>query len=164
MEFLGIDEKTAKKLIASTNAGFMMAGLTPKPVGVSQLSPISHDIAVVIGMVGSSNGTVTLNISNKAACHVSNAFLGTENNEPSAEVLDAMGEVTNIITGRVKAEFSEEYGISHISCPSIIIGGDYRMYHFRGFKTISMDFMLDEVKSLVFKDKLFTVTLSISTG
>jgi CheY-specific phosphatase CheX len=164
MDFLGIDEIRAKKIVNSTNAGFMMASVTPSPVGASQLTPASHDIAVVIGMVGKRNGTVTLNISNKAACHVAAAFLGSEFSEVSPEVLDAVGELTNIIAGRMKAEFSEEYGISHISCPSIIIGGDYRMYHFQGFKTVSVEFVLDDVKTMVFQEKLFSLTLSISNG
>ena len=67
--------------------------------------------------------------------------------------------------GRLKAELGEEeYGIGNISCPSIIVGPDYHLYHFRGFKTVSVEFELEEIPTVHVKDRLFSTTISLSQG
>lgn len=163
MKTIGLDDTLVNALLRSTNAGFQMAGVSPEVVGVSKLAARSQEISAVIGMVGRRTGTVTLNLSGKGALHISKAFSGIPHNELHEEVLDAIAEVANIIAGRLKAELSgTSYGIDQISCPSIIIGGDYRMYHFQGFDLISLEFLIPEMPAMVLFDRFFSVTLALS--
>lgn len=163
MKSIGIDDVLIDSILRSTSAGFQMAGIAPDPVGVSKLAPRSQQISSVIGMVGRRTGTVSLNISAKGACHLSNAFSGTTHAELHEEVLDAIAEITNIIAGRLKAELGgTTYGIEQISCPSIIIGGDYRVYHFQGFDSASVEFLIPEMPAMVMFDRFFSVSLALS--
>lgn len=163
MKGIGIDETLIQAILRSTGAGFQMAGMTPEAVGVSKLTPRSQEISAVIGMVGKRTGTITLNISSRAALHLSNSFSGVTHSELHEEVLDAIAEITNIIAGRLKAELGgTSYGIEQISCPSIIIGGDYRVYHFQGFDSASVEFLIPEMPAMVMFARFFSVSLALS--
>lgn len=163
MKSFGFDEHLIETIISATNAGFLMAGITPEPVGVSKLPARSQEISSVIGMVGKRTGTVSLNISPKAAIYLSKAFSGMEPDGLCEEVLDAVAEITNIIAGRLKAELGRaNYGIDQISCPSIIIGGDYRVYHFQGFESASVEFSLNEMSTVMMLERYFSISVALS--
>ncbi len=165
MALLDLDEKLLEIVIRSTEAGLQMAGVKPRAVGYSQIAPRPQQIAVVVGLVGRRNGTVTLGLSEMAVLHLANQFLQAELDDLTHEAYDAVGEVVNIVAGRLKGELgSEEYGITSISCPSIVVGGDYRMYQFRGFQTVSVEFELDGLPRAFLRDRLFSTTLSLSRG
>jgi CheY-specific phosphatase CheX len=160
---LNVDNGLVDAIIRSTNAGLQMAGVKPAAVGISRLPARAQEVAVVIGLVGRRNGTVTLNISQRATLFVANKFTGSSVAEVDEEVFDAVGEITNIIAGRLKAELStDEYQISNISCPSIVMGGDYRVHHFRGFNTVAVEFELKEISTVFVKERIFSTTVSLS--
>jgi len=160
---LHVDENLVDVIIRSTNAGLEMAGVKPIPVGISSLPARAQDIAVVIGLVGSRNGTVTLSVSQRATVFLANKFTSSESTEVDEEVFDAVGEITNIIAGRLKAELStDQYQISNISCPSIVMGGDYRVHHFSGFGTVSVEFEIPGISTIFLKERVFTTTVSLS--
>jgi len=160
---MDLNETLVDAVVRSTNAGLQMAGLSPKPVGISTLAARSQEVAVVIGLVGKRNGTVTLNLSQRAVLLLAHRFTDTEHSEVNTEVLDAVGEITNIVAGRIKGELSDpEFGIANISCPSIIIGADYHVYEFRGFQTVSVEFELEELPVIFWRERLFSTTVSLS--
>jgi len=157
-----LNETLVDAVIRSTHAGLQMAGLSPKPVGLSTIAARSQEVAVVIGLVGKRNGTVTLNLSRRAILMLANRFTDTDHPEVNAEVFDAVGEITNIVAGRLKGELSDpQFGVTSISCPSIIVGADYHLYHFRGFQTVSVEFELEEVPIIFWRDRLFSTTVSL---
>lgn len=160
---LNIDEVLMDACIKSTIAGLEMANVAPRPVGCSVLGARSQDITVVIGIVGRRSGTVTVNLPQPAALCLASKLLDSKYTELNEETLDAVGEITNIIAGKLKGELgSEKYGISNISCPSIIIGADYYMYHFRGFDAVTVEFELQDVPIVMMKDRIFSTTLALS--
>ena len=163
MPKLDLNETMADALIRSTGAGLQMAGLSPRPVGLSTIPARSQEVSVVIGLVGKRNGTVTLNLSERAVLLLANRFVDANHEEVNGQVLDAVGEITNIVAGRLKGELSDpEFGVSNISCPSIIIGADYHVYQFRGFQTVSVEFELEELPIIYWRERLFSTTLSLS--
>lgn len=158
-----LNETLADAIVRSTNAGLQMAGLTPRAVGVSTLPARSQEVAVVIGLIGRRNGTVTLNLSQRSVLLLANRFVEGAHEEVNEQVLDAVGEITNIVAGRIKGELSDPaYGVANISCPSIIIGADYHVYQFRGFQTVSVEFELEELPVLFWRERLFSTTVSLS--
>lgn len=158
-----VDDHLVELIIRCTNAGLEMAGVKPVPVGISSLPARAQDLAVVIGLVGRRNGTVTLNVSQRATLYLAQQFTGSKSTEVDEEVFDAMGEITNIIAGRLKAELStDRYQITNISCPSIVMGGDYRVHHFSGFSTVSVEFAISGVPSVFLKERIFSTSVSLS--
>lgn len=78
------------------------------------------DISGVIGLSGKAAGTVVVSLSKEVALKATSAMLMTETTEINSDVIDAVGEITNMVAGAAKAELSE-YELS-ISLPSVITG------------------------------------------
>ena len=78
------------------------------------------EISGVIGLSGKAVGTVVVSLSKEVALKATSAMLMTETTEIDGDVVDAVGEITNMVAGAAKAELSE-YELS-ISLPSVITG------------------------------------------
>jgi len=162
MTGIEIDQNLVDAVIRSTNVGLQMAGIVPKPVGCSRLPSRAQEISVLIGIVGRSYGVVTLNASRQVALRLANKFMDADIAEVNDQVLDALGEITNIVAGKLKAELvGDKHEITSISCPSIVVGADYYLHHFRGFKTVSVEFELEEVPTMFYKERFFSTTVSL---
>ena len=158
-----VDVELLGAVVRATRAGFQMAGIDPRPVGYSTAGPRGQEIAVVVGLVGRRNGTVTLHLSRPGVLYVAGRFLGAEFQEHSAEVFDAVAEVANIVAGRLKGELGgERYGITHISCPSMIVGADYHVHPLRGFGMVSVEFEIDGLPMVLARERLLSTTVGLS--
>ncbi len=158
-----VDTHLLSAAIRATQAGFQMAGIDPRPVGFSTAGPRGQEIAVMVGLVGRRNGSVTLHLSRPAVLYVAERFLGAESRGYTAEVFDAAAEIANIVAGRLKGELGgEEYGITHISCPSMIVGADYHVHPLRGFGTVSVEFEIDGLPPVLARERLVSTTVGLS--
>lgn len=90
-------------------------------------TPPEHFDGVIsfIGMAGAWAGTGSLCCSSRFACTLSSSFLMTELPEVDEQVLDAMGELTNMIIGNVKNEVEEHLGPMGLSIPTVIYGRNF---------------------------------------
>jgi len=79
-----------------------------------------HDVSGVIGLSGKATGSVVLGLSEETALAVTEAMLEERPPEVNADVVDAVGELTNMIAGGAKAQL-EQLALS-ISLPSVITG------------------------------------------
>ncbi len=79
-----------------------------------------HEISGVIGLSGKAIGTVVLSLSKEVAVQAASTMLMAEYTELNDDVIDAVGELTNMVAGAAKAEL-EQYDLS-ISLPNVITG------------------------------------------
>ena len=79
-----------------------------------------HEISGVVGLSGKAKGVVVLSLSREAALSATEALLGERPKEIGPEVVDAVGELTNIVTGNAKAKL-EHLSLS-MSLPTIVLG------------------------------------------
>ena len=86
----------------------------------------SHPISGVIGLSGKAVGAVVINLSEAVAIKAASAMLMTELTEVCDDVLDAVGEIANMVAGAAKAEL-EEYELS-VSLPNVIIGNPHEIH------------------------------------
>jgi chemotaxis protein CheX len=101
-----------------------MLGMTIKPGKVFLRSETTNsDISGVIGLSGDVRGAVVMGYPSATAMKIVSAFLGEEVNELNEDVADAIGELTNIITGFAKKDLSH-LNLS-ISLPSIVRGENH---------------------------------------
>lgn len=82
-----------------------------------------HEISGIIGLSGKAVGMVVLSLSEPLALKAASTMLMTESTEIDADVIDAVGELANVVAGAAKAEL-EEYQLS-VSLPSVITGRDH---------------------------------------
>lgn len=77
-------------------------------------------ISGVIGLSGRASGTVVINLSTEVALQAASAMLMEEIDEVNDDVVDAVGELANVIAGQAKAELVN-YELS-VSLPNVILG------------------------------------------
>jgi chemotaxis protein CheX len=83
------------------------------------------EISGIIGLSGKAVGTVVLSFSKEVAIQAASHMLMCENTEINDDVLDAVGELTNMVAGGAKTELSE-YELM-VSLPNVITGGDHEV-------------------------------------
>jgi len=101
----------------------------------------SYPISGVIGLSGKAAGTVVINLSEEVALKAASAMLMMEMTEVDDDVIDAVGEMANLIAGQAKAEL-EEYDLS-VSLPSVITGKGHELRFPSNAKPIAVDFDTD---------------------
>ena len=93
---------------------------------LEQAAPAQFDgVVSFIGMAGAWAGTGSLCCSSRFACSLSSSFLMTEFAMVDEQVLDAIGELTNMIIGNVKNEVEEHLGPMGLSIPTVIYGRNF---------------------------------------
>jgi chemotaxis protein CheX len=95
-----------------------------QPVLKDNFTP-RYDISGIIGLSGKAVGTVVLSLSEEVALRAASHMLMSENTEFNSEVIDAVGELTNMVAGAAKSEL-EEYQLS-VSLPNVITGRDHEV-------------------------------------
>jgi len=80
----------------------------------------SHEVSGVIGLSGRAKGTVVVGLGRETAMSVTEVILQHRPPEINADVVDAVGELTNIIAGRAKSQL-EHLELS-VGLPSVITG------------------------------------------
>jgi chemotaxis protein CheX len=78
------------------------------------------DVSGVIGLSGSAVGSVVLSVSKEVALQATSVMLMTEMTEVNADVIDAVGELTNMVAGSAKAKLAELQ--LSISLPTVVTG------------------------------------------
>jgi chemotaxis protein CheX len=85
----------------------------------------SFHISGVVGLSGRAVGTVVLSLSEEVAVKAASTMLMTDMTEVDADVIDAIGELTNMVAGAAKAEL-EAYELM-VSLPNVITGRDHEI-------------------------------------
>lgn len=93
-------------------------------VGASAPGP-SEGVLAIVGLAGTWAGSGTFSCSAAMAQHISGALLMQEFSAIDDDVLDAIGEVTNMVLGNVKTALEEEVGPMGLSIPTVIYGRNF---------------------------------------
>ena len=115
---------------STVNALQTMAMLSPKREEIKikkEGESATFDISGLIGIAGEAVGSVVLSFPESTALKVVSNFIGEEVTEVNRDVLDAIGELTNIIAGGAKKIFSEHGHHFKISIPNVVHGKDHKI-------------------------------------
>ena len=82
------------------------------------------DISAVIGLSGVVKGAVIISMKGDLAIKLTDLLTGAEHSEIDADVIDAIGEINNIIAGNIKPKVPNGDRIV-ISIPTIIKGKEH---------------------------------------
>ncbi len=110
-------------LDALVNAFDMMLGCKVQrgALTLSSKKMATHDYSGVIGLSGEAVGTVVVSLSSSVALKATAAMLmTTEDQVTREEIVDAVGELANMVAGAAKAKL-EEFQLS-VSLPNVITG------------------------------------------
>lgn len=101
--------RTMLKMELQRGALYLKEGFQPR-----------HGISGIIGLSGSARGTVLLGMSAELAMEVTTLLTEQRPTYIDSEVIDAIGELTNMIAGAAKAKLAQLQ--MSISLPSVIAG------------------------------------------
>ncbi|MDR1900298.1 MAG: chemotaxis protein CheX [Treponema sp.] len=79
------------------------------------------DISGIIGLSGEARGAVAISMKTETAVKIADMLTNTPHTYLDSDVIDAVGEIVNIIAGNVKKHLEEMFQLV-ISLPSIVKG------------------------------------------
>jgi chemotaxis protein CheX len=82
-------------------------------------------VSAMVSVVGPWSGTGAVSCQGKMACRLAGAMLMSHYTEVNDEVLDAMGEVANMIVGNIKTNLEEELGRLALGVPTVTFGTNF---------------------------------------
>jgi len=98
----------------------------------------SYDISGIIGLSGETTGAVVLSFTKLCALKVVSAFSGMEIKIFDQTVVDAIGELINIVAGNAKKDL-KDFKLT-ISLPSVVTGHSHRLNWPTGIPVIMIPF------------------------
>lgn len=98
----------------------------------------SHEISGIIGLTGAAKGTVLLGMGAQVALEATGILAGEHPSQIDAIVIDAVGELTNMIAGSAKTKL-EQLRLS-VSLPSVIAGRNHSVSFPTGATPIGIAF------------------------
>lgn len=103
------------------NAPIQRTGL-----GLKENNCSLHPVSGIIGVGGKAVGTIVLSMSHQVAQQAAATMLMTEVNETDDDVMDAVGELTNMVAGGAKAKL-ETFQLQ-MSLPNVLCGDNCRLH------------------------------------
>lgn len=95
--------------------------VTERPYFSDKNEPHDWDVSAVIGLTGEARGAVVISMKRSLALKLTNVLTGTTHADLDDEVVDAIGEIINIIAGNAKRGLEESFRLV-ISLPTIVRG------------------------------------------
>ena len=101
------------------------------------------DVSAIIGMTGSAQGSLALSFSESCILKIVSNMLGENHKEINDEVRDAVGEITNMISGVARKKL-EALGFKIFAAiPTVVSGKDHAILHVLGGPSIIIPFETD---------------------
>ncbi len=100
----------------------------------------SGDVTGIMSMVGDRKGSIAISFREKGALFVFNSLMGDDASTICPDVVDAIGELTNIISGQARKEF-ENSGVNlKASIPMVVVGKDVETNFITKLPIVSLPF------------------------
>ncbi len=101
------------------------------------------DVTGVLGLTGVANGTISVTFEEKCILTVVSNMFGETMTELNSEIADAVGELTNMISGQARRELGEMGKVFKAAIPSVITGRNHSVTHFTDGPKIAIPFEID---------------------
>ena len=140
------DVALAKPFVQATiNVLSSMTGLSPVPGKpyVKKTDKAQGDVSAIVGITGCKSGAVALSSSQSCAIALVKGMLGDAIEDIIADTRDAVGEITNMISGQARATLSEMGLPLQGSTPSIVFGANHSLSFPGQVTTVAIPFETD---------------------
>lgn len=119
-----------------------MAGIQPTPGKpfLKKDGAALGDVSAIIGITGVARGSMSLTFSESAIMAIVGNLLGTQITEMDDEVRDAVGELTNMISGDARRRLSEDGLSLQGGIPTIVSGKNHSISHIHNGPRLAIPF------------------------
>lgn len=98
------------------------------------------DVTGVLGLTGVANGTISVTFEEKCILTVVSNMFGETMTELNHEIADAVGELTNMISGQARRELEEAGKVFRAAIPSVVTGRNHSITHYTNGPKIAIPF------------------------
>jgi chemotaxis protein CheX len=118
-------------LQATINVMSTMAMISPKPgkPAVKEGDVAVGDITGIIGITGYKEGSLAVSFSESCALKIVENMVGEKYGEMTEEVADAVGELTNMVSGDARAQLQKLGFDFSAAIPTVIRGKNHSVRH-----------------------------------
>ncbi len=99
------------------------------------------DVTGVLGLTGIANGTISVTFEEDCILTVVSNMFGETMEELNNEIADAVGELTNMISGQARRELEEMGKVFKAAIPSVVTGRDHTIIHYTDGPKIAIPFI-----------------------
>lgn len=100
-------------------------------------------VSGVIGLTGEVSGTLSVSFSETSILSIVSNMFGEEMKEMNEEIKDAVGEITNIISGQARQKLEESGKSLKAAIPTVIMGKDHTISHVTTYPIMAVEFSTD---------------------
>lgn len=122
---------------------------------VKKGSKASGDVSGIIGITGDNEGSLSISFSATCICQVVSSMFGETITEVNEEVEDAVGEITNMISGDARRVLEAKGIVLKAAIPTVISGHGHTINHISKAPCVAIPFSTEGGE--------FTVELCLST-
>ncbi len=126
------DVEIAKHFVKATTVVLStMAGITAtpgKPFAKKDREAVG-DISAIIGVTGPKKGTISVSFYTDSATELVRGMLGDDIGDIDQDMQDAVGELTNMISGQARASIAEAGLTLQGATPSVVVGKGHQIHH-----------------------------------
>ncbi len=150
-------------IVESVDQALTMCDASARCVGVAAVpSREPGTVTGLIGVHGAVSGFVTVNFAERAAMALVGGLLQDNFDVLTAQVIDGVGEITNIISGGLKKGLAgTPWAFSHLTVPSVIVGQKYQIAYCRGLDYLCATFDHTNEDAMMIEDRLIQISLSL---
>ncbi len=98
------------------------------------------DISGIVGLTGEVEGSLSITFTEPCICHIVSNMFGEPVEGINPDVVDAVGEITNMISGDARRELEEKGVVLKGSLPSVITGKGHTINHITSGPVIAIPF------------------------
>jgi len=119
-----------------------MAALEPVPgtPSIKKESSSHGDISGIVGITGEAEGSLSITFHKDCILHITSQMLGEEKKEINNEVKDAVGELTNMISGDSRRRLQLLGHTFQGAIPSVVSGPEHEIKHITNGPVLSIPF------------------------
>ena len=151
-------------VVSSVESCLQMCELKVRVVGVTKI-PVQLPKAPITGLIGLSGkctGFLSISMPERVATFAVSRLSMEEYKTINAQVVDGIGEITNIIAGGLKTKlFNTAWTVNNITIPSVILGDNYNISYSKGIEYCGVTFEADDPDTITIHDRVFMVNASL---
>ena len=102
------------------------------------------DISGIIGLTGSATGSLALSFNEAAILKIVSNMLGENIKTMSDEIKDAVGEITNMISGVARKNLEVDGFYIQAAIPTVVTGKNHTITHVMGGQSLIIPFEIAE--------------------
>jgi chemotaxis protein CheX len=161
VEIAAIISATTEKVFTT------MLGLEVQAGPVNAQATLTNEegkVVCLVGFAGQWSGSGSISCSASLACAISGKLLLADYTAVNDDVLDAMGEMANMIVGNFKDEAAAALGPLSLSTPTVIYGNNFQTRNWNGQSWIAVPFCCEgerfEVKICLVESQALSAQVS----